>query len=168
MVLVTETRSAFLACASVAVHLLGRPELAHAWALPSVHEGLRVRDVAAELVRGLRRAALESGSGARVPLVLHPTAATTADEARLLLALLARPGADGGFGGDPGDESLALLAGHLEDLALSVAQHVDVSPSTARAALELLVTSAHGASGGLGVLGDLSATLRGTPAVAPA
>jgi len=162
---VTDTRSAFMACASVAAQLLGRPELASAWNLPSVHDGLRVRDVATGLVEGLRRAALVNGAGPRVPLVLRPTAATTAAEARRLVDLLALRVPGGGLADDPGAAGVDLLARDLEDLALSVAQHVDVSPSTARAALELLVASAHGTSDGAVALGDLSATLRGAPAV---
>jgi len=174
MVPVTETRSAFLACASVAVRLLERPELAAAWALPSVHDGLRVRDVAAELVRGLRLSALDLGRDPSAPSVLRPTAESTAREARLLVECLEQHAAgastdavvDGGTGGgDVPASRLASLATDLEDLALSVGQHVDVSPTTARAALELLVASARGATGGVAALDGLSSTLRSAPAV---
>jgi len=170
MVPVTETRSAFLACASVAVRLLERPELAAAWALPSVHDGLRVRDVATELVRGLRLSALDLGRGPSVPSALRPTAESTAREARLLVERLEQHAVGASAGGpiDRGDipaSRLASLAADLEDLALSVGQHVDVSPTTARAALELLVASARGATGGVAALDGLSSTLRSAPAV---
>lgn len=181
MGLVTETRSAFLACASVAVQLLERPELAATWALPSVHDGLRVHDVATALVRGLRLSGLDLGWGPSVPPVLRPTAESTAREARLLVERFEQHALDGATAGsvdvatvaavdgigrrDVSASRLAALAADLEDLALSVGQHVDVSPTTARAALELLVASARGATGGVAALDGLSSTLRSAPAV---
>lgn len=178
MDLVTETRLAYLACASVAVELLGRPEVASTWSLGAVRDGLRVADVAAAL--GGCLAVMAADTPTTLVTTLHPTATTVAAEARAAFDRLdgrsagSRPSADDpsgdppldGASGRPADDalagSLADLALALEDLALSVAQHVDVSPSTARAALELLLASARRSRGGLASLDGFARSLRAT------